>query len=139
MPGRASLSALRYNSSREKNPHGKHQTSLVIQVDHSWCDNGNVNYNSSNANFPNVGGSNSDSTGNAGIFYCNVNNNSTNSNSNNGSRNSIRTIAYHAPPTIVESLYDRASWQNTTCKLRTLVLPLGVGHRKMCTTDREKV
>ena len=50
-----------------------------------WPDNGNVNYNSSNANFPNVGGNYNDTT-NAGIFYCNVNINSTNSNSNNGAR-----------------------------------------------------
>lgn len=51
----------------------------------SWPDNGNVNYNSSNANFPNVGGNYSDG-GNAGLFYCNVNYNSTNSNSNIGAR-----------------------------------------------------
>ena len=49
------------------------------------ADNGNVNYNSSNANFPNVGG-NYNNTDNAGLFYCNVNYNSTNSNSNIGSR-----------------------------------------------------
>ncbi len=51
----------------------------------SWPDNGNVNYNSSNANFPNVGGNYSD-RGNAGLFNCNVNYNSTNSNSNYGAR-----------------------------------------------------
>lgn len=45
-------------------------------------DNGNVNYNSSNANFPNVGGNYGNDAGNVGIFYCNVNNNSTNSNAN---------------------------------------------------------
>ena len=49
-------------------------------------DNGNVNVNSSNANFPNVGG-NYNNGDNAGMFNCNVNNNSTNSNSNYGSRN----------------------------------------------------
>ncbi len=51
----------------------------------SWPDNGNVNYNSSNANFPNVGGNYNDGD-NAGLFYCNVNYNSTNSNSNIGAR-----------------------------------------------------
>ena len=50
-----------------------------------WPDNGNVNYNSSNANFPNVGG-NYNNADNAGLFYCNVNYNSTNSNSNIGAR-----------------------------------------------------
>lgn len=129
MPDRAFQSAPKYNSSRGKNPHGDtkkiYQTSSVLQVSLFWCDNGNVNYNSSNANFPNVGGNYGNGT-NAGIFYCNVNNNSTNSNSNNGSRNSIEPIAYYAPSTMVESLYDRATRQNTTCNLHTSVLPLGV-------------
>ena len=129
MPERAFQSAPKYNSSRGKNPCGDakkfYQPSSVLQVSLFWCDNGNVNYNSSNANFPNVGGNYNDGT-NAGVFYCNVNNNSTNSNSNNGSRNSIESIAYYAPSTMVESLYDRASWQNTTCNLRTSVLPSGV-------------
>lgn len=49
------------------------------------ADNGNVNVNSSNTNFPNVGG-NYNNGENAGMFNCNVNNNSTNSNTNNGSR-----------------------------------------------------
>ena len=49
-------------------------------------DNGNVNVNSSNANFPNVGG-NYNNGDDAGLFYANVNNNSTNSNTNYGSRN----------------------------------------------------
>lgn len=128
MPDRAFQSAPKYNSSRGKNPCGDakkfYQTSSVLQVSLFWCDNGNVNYNSSNANFPNVGGNYNDGT-NAGVFYCNVNNNSTNSNSNNGSRNSTTIIA-DAPSTMVENLHDRASWQNTTCNLRTLVLPLGV-------------
>lgn len=51
-----------------------------------FADNGNVNVNSSNAYFPRVGG-NYNNGENAGIFYANVNNNSTNSNANNGSRN----------------------------------------------------
>lgn len=55
-------------------------------------DNGNVNANSSYANFLNVGG-NYNNSDNAGLFYANVNVNSTNSNANNGSRNSY----YYAP------------------------------------------
>ena len=72
-------------------------TSIMVVLSRSLrvglrADNGNVNYNSSNANFPNVGG-NYNNTDNAGMFYCNVNINSTNSNSNYGSR-----LSYlHAP------------------------------------------
>ena len=51
-----------------------------------FADNGNSNSDPSYAYFPNVGGNYNDS-GNAGIFNCNVNNNSTNSNANNGARN----------------------------------------------------
>ena len=68
-----------------------------------WPDNGNVNYNSSNANFPNVGG-NYNNDDNCGIFYCNVNNNSTNSNSNYRARLTYLTrlmsgaFISHIPP-----------------------------------------
>ena len=61
---------------------------LGIVVMESFPDNGNVNANTSNANFPNVGGNATNSAGNVGIFYCNVNNNSTNNNTSIGSRNS---------------------------------------------------
>jgi hypothetical protein len=75
---------------------------------------GNVNANSSNANFPNVGGNAGNNAGNVGIFYCNVNNNSTNSNANNGSRNS----GIHYAPTVHQYKRRRnpqshAPWQNT--------------------------
>lgn len=84
-----------------------------------WPDNGNVNVNSSNANFLNVGG-NYDDGDNAGLFYANVNANSNNSNSNNGSRNScIHTPIFYD---IWGNLHSRATWQNTTGPNHTLVL-----------------
>ena len=110
-----------------------------MQVSLIWCDNGNVNANSSNANFPNVGGNYSNSTGNVGMFYCNVNNNSTNSNSNNGSRKSFRKSIVHAPPTKVGSLYDRATWQNTTIIFTHQYSHRGdKGHRKMRTSNERR-
>lgn len=76
-----------------------------------WPDNGNVNVNSSNANFLNVGG-NYDDGDNAGLFYSNVNNNSNNANSNNGSR--ISEMNYAPIYQIRGNLYSHATWQNTT-------------------------
>lgn len=67
-----------------------------------WPDNGNVNVNSSNANFLNVGGNYNDGD-NAGLFYGNINVNSTNSNSSSGSRNS-----YKAPTQIRVS--GKSTW-----------------------------
>lgn len=102
-----------------------------MQVSLVWCDNGNVNANSSNANFPNVGGNYSYSSGDVGMFYCNVNNNSTNSNANNGSRKSFN-ISIHAPPTKVGSLHDPATWQNTTDTFTHQYSHRGdKGHRKV--------
>lgn len=50
-----------------------------------WPDNGNANYNSSNAYFPNVGGTYNNGT-NAGLLYASVYNSSTNSSSNYAAR-----------------------------------------------------
>ena len=102
----------------------------VMQV---TCDNGNVNANTSNANFPNVGGNYSNTAGNAGMFNCNVNNNSTNSNSNIAAR-----IPFLHSTALFGGgdLHDRGSCQNTTAFPNALVLPRGdKGHRKMRATN----
>ena len=93
-------------------------------------DNGNVNSNTSNANFLNVGG-NYNNSDNAGLFYANVNVNSTNSNSNNGSRNSLFTL--HIFSNIWGNPSGHAPRQNTKCKSKSArwypCVTAGVGRR----------
>lgn len=91
---------------------------------HFGCD-GNVNSNSSNAYFPNVGGNYNDE-GNAGLFYCNVNYNSTNSNSNIGSRLAIIDLTLILSVTTAEM---RASVTVPLGKIRPVSHPIGTARR----------
>ena len=87
----------------------------------SHPDNGNVNVNSSNAYFPKLGG-NYNNDDNCGLFYVNVNNNSTNSNSNYGSRlASVSRSSLYMRNDWRRNPRDHGSCQNTKTTIHTSV------------------